>query len=233
MKAISIKQPWASLIVEGIKDIENRTWKCPKKYIGQRVLIHAAAMPWGNLRKDSCIGHILTREQYNKMLQLGLDEAREFWLDDYQFGAIIGSVEIVGCEINHSSIWAEKCETNCSERCRKINCEHFIDWDCGEGWCASCKLIGQSYEVNKVPKDCPHKMKIKTIYNWILANPIKFPEPIPAKGKLSFWDFEPDQKYMECTNENPYTHRGQGEREGCIQDCSNCDYYKLIYDQLS
>lgn len=26
MKAITIKQPWASLIVHGIKDIENRTW---------------------------------------------------------------------------------------------------------------------------------------------------------------------------------------------------------------
>ncbi|MFS3200413.1 RNA-binding protein, partial [Phocaeicola vulgatus] len=25
MKAITIKQPWASLIVHGIKDIENRT----------------------------------------------------------------------------------------------------------------------------------------------------------------------------------------------------------------
>lgn len=39
MKAISIKQPWASLIAHGIKDIENRTWKCPQKYIGKRVLI--------------------------------------------------------------------------------------------------------------------------------------------------------------------------------------------------
>ena len=43
MKAISIKQPWASLIAHGIKDVENRTWKCPEKYIGQRVLIHASA----------------------------------------------------------------------------------------------------------------------------------------------------------------------------------------------
>lgn len=42
MKAISIKQPWASLIAYGIKDFENRTWKCPQKYIGQRVLIHAS-----------------------------------------------------------------------------------------------------------------------------------------------------------------------------------------------
>ena len=42
MKAITIKQPWASLIVSGLKDIENRTWSCPKKYLGKRVLIHAA-----------------------------------------------------------------------------------------------------------------------------------------------------------------------------------------------
>ena len=27
MKALTIKQPWASLIVHGIKDIENRTWR--------------------------------------------------------------------------------------------------------------------------------------------------------------------------------------------------------------
>ncbi|RZK62259.1 MAG: ASCH domain-containing protein, partial [Pedobacter sp.] len=26
MKALSIKQPWATLISTGIKDIENRTW---------------------------------------------------------------------------------------------------------------------------------------------------------------------------------------------------------------
>ena len=40
MKAISIKQPWASLIAYGIKDIENRTWRT--NYRG-RVLIHAGA----------------------------------------------------------------------------------------------------------------------------------------------------------------------------------------------
>lgn len=39
MKAITIKQPWASLIAAGLKDIENRTWKT--NFRG-RVLIHAA-----------------------------------------------------------------------------------------------------------------------------------------------------------------------------------------------
>lgn len=45
MKTISVKQPWAYLICSGVKDIENRTWPCPKKYIGKRVLIHASAVP--------------------------------------------------------------------------------------------------------------------------------------------------------------------------------------------
>lgn len=40
IKALSIQQPWAWLIVNGYKDIENRSWKYPPKYRGQ-LLIHA------------------------------------------------------------------------------------------------------------------------------------------------------------------------------------------------
>src|SRR6267378_3713180 len=39
MKIISIRQPWASLIVSGVKDVENRTWST--RYRGP-VLIHAS-----------------------------------------------------------------------------------------------------------------------------------------------------------------------------------------------
>lgn len=38
MKALSIKQPWAELILRGVKDVENRTWETA--YRGQ-LLIHA------------------------------------------------------------------------------------------------------------------------------------------------------------------------------------------------
>lgn len=40
MKVLSVQQPWASLIVAGIKDVENRTWK-PQTMPG-RILIHAS-----------------------------------------------------------------------------------------------------------------------------------------------------------------------------------------------
>lgn len=59
MKALSIKQPWARLIAHGIKDIKNRTWKCPQKYIGQRVLIHASSAKgvrtWSNNQDDGLL----------------------------------------------------------------------------------------------------------------------------------------------------------------------------------
>ena len=183
MKAISIKQPWAYLIAAGIKDIENRTWKCPEKYIGKRVLIHASA-------KDAypftvIPSSIFTKEQWN-----AIDDQDQYVVirGRLQRSAIIGSVEIVDCVVNHQSIWAEK--TN-----------------------------------------LPEQLSNECIWNWVLANPILFDEPIlGVKGKLGFWDYEFDENTFECTNNNPYTHDSCGEKQGCIQHCDDCDYYKSKYE---
>ncbi|WEK43629.1 MAG: ASCH domain-containing protein [Candidatus Sphingomonas colombiensis] len=43
MKALTIWQPWASLIIAGAKPYEFRGWRFPRSLIGQRVVIHAAA----------------------------------------------------------------------------------------------------------------------------------------------------------------------------------------------
>lgn len=42
MKALSIRQPWAWLVINGPKDIENRTWSAPANVIGTRIYIHAS-----------------------------------------------------------------------------------------------------------------------------------------------------------------------------------------------
>jgi len=152
MKTITIKQPWASLIIEpdldnpgfGIKPIENRTW--PTKFRG-RVLVHAAAKPWIWQK----VLNYLTEPLKSLFAQYGFKGS---WLRNLPVGAIIGSVEIVDCVTNHSSIWAERAKGD------------------------------PSYEYIHGEKEV-----IKPIYNWVLANPIKFPEPIPCKGKLSFWDY--------------------------------------------
>lgn len=95
MKTLSVKQPWASLIVGGIKNIENRTWKT--NYRG-RIFIHAALKP-DNIKLE-IEGQASDRE-IQMFSALGRAE------DDNLFGCIIGSVEIVDCVINHESIWAE------------------------------------------------------------------------------------------------------------------------------
>lgn len=96
MKAITIKQPWASLIVHGIKDIENRTWRT--NFRG-RVLIHSSAK--GDIAKYGC----LQPEQRQKAFYTPMGR---ICFNDLPFSSIIGSVEIVGCVVNHPSIWAEK-----------------------------------------------------------------------------------------------------------------------------
>lgn len=116
MKTLSIKQPWASLIAHGIKDIENRTWST--NYRG-RIYIHASAsQPKG-------FSSILGNERFNAFhdheqsacfaMQLALGHR---WAS----GAIIGEVDIVDCVLNHDSIWAD----HRAQVLRKINGKHCL-----------------------------------------------------------------------------------------------------------
>lgn len=92
MKVLSVKEPWASLIVYGVKDIENRSWNTKLR---GRILIHASktSLGWNSLNNDQM-------EAFRKSDKFSV-------VTMYQ-GAIIGSVEIVDCVKNNSSIWADK-----------------------------------------------------------------------------------------------------------------------------
>ena len=96
MKALSIKQPWASLIAHGIKDIENRTWKT--NFRG-RIYIHASAKQAGSY--DELLNDLQKIEFKEKYDRITLRK-------QHHFSAIIGEVDIIDCVINHPSIWAEK-----------------------------------------------------------------------------------------------------------------------------
>ena len=100
MKAISIKNPWATLIFHG-KDIENRTWKTSFR---GTVLVHASGKPIGK------ITDLLAQDQFDS---LNVNRFAPEWLQllmacRYTNSAIIGTIDIVDCVVNHPSIWAEK-----------------------------------------------------------------------------------------------------------------------------
>lgn len=80
MKALSIRQPWAQLIVQGIKDIENRQWST--SYRGE-LLIHASKA----VDLDLC-------QQYAEYLPCGL-----------LTGGIIGKASLVAVVSKSDSPW--------------------------------------------------------------------------------------------------------------------------------
>ncbi len=73
--ALSVKQPWAGLIVAGVKSIEVRRWPTARR---GRILIHAARIP------DP-------REEASKHIS---DETRPL---TQLYGGIIGAVELIEC----------------------------------------------------------------------------------------------------------------------------------------
>lgn len=45
--ALTIRQPFASAIMAGVKPVENRTWAPASQFIGERLYIHAGKTFWG------------------------------------------------------------------------------------------------------------------------------------------------------------------------------------------
>jgi len=93
MKCLSIKQPWADLIVLGMKDIENRGWKT--NYRG-RLLIHAAQQIDEDGKWDLCISRIFR----NDMKRLYATPGHVVHL-----GFIIGAVDLIDCVTVSPSRW--------------------------------------------------------------------------------------------------------------------------------
>jgi len=79
LRAITIRQPWASLIMAGIKPVENRTWKTTHRGV---LVIHAG------------------RNEAKAMTEHG-DR-----LEDFPNGALIGTVRVVDCVRDSDSEWA-------------------------------------------------------------------------------------------------------------------------------
>ncbi len=87
LRALSLKQPWAWLVVNGFKNIENRTWQT--KHRGP-LLIHASR----SLDLLTPTVHEEMRREYGVVLP-----------EQFQLGGIIGVVDVVDCVRKHPSKW--------------------------------------------------------------------------------------------------------------------------------
>ena len=85
MKTLSVRNPYAALIVAGIKTIENRSWST--RYRGP-LLIHAGVTP-----------HLDSIDEVERRFNVCVDKA------SLRFGGIIGSAVLIDVVTKSSSPW--------------------------------------------------------------------------------------------------------------------------------
>ena len=163
MKAITLWQPWASLLACGAKKYETRSWTT--KYRGE-IAIHAAKKPI-----EKTLNEMFPRIEGVTAAEIEfIGAVREHLGDDDNFiyGAVIATAELVECHEIHryggrgitskTPGWLEKGETE-DEIYYPEGCELlFGDWSPG-------------------------------MYAWEFRNMKILDNPIPAKGGMRLWDW--------------------------------------------
>jgi hypothetical protein len=164
MKAITILQPWASLIACGAKKIETRGWAT--KYRGE-IAIHAGKQ-WEMYRRE-----ITYREPFHSALWPNMTKD-ELALNGYgrtnllPVGAVIAIADLVDCvridgcvngQMGPFEVPVYKAEL---ENGKTIRGNEFMFGD---------------YSIGR--------------YAWILEN-VKPIEPVPARGQQGLWNWEAD-----------------------------------------
>lgn len=201
MKAITIRQPWASLIAFGDKIYETRSWST--KYRGP-VAIHAGK----TLDKDAfryLITPLATMEQLQKC---GITP---YTVDDLPYGAVIAMADLVnvwrivqnpGLDVDvakHIPIGAESLSTD----------KHAPDF--GDYFVPTEKEMALGHWI---PGN----------YAWELRNVRVLSKPIPAKGKQSLWEWEPPHICGFCDYWEPFNGVCcNGDSENCA-DFTYSDY---------
>ena len=90
MKVIVIRQPWAWLIVNGFKDIENRTWHT--RYRGALLIQASANLP--------------TKRKLEEYRTLARKRGAEL-PEEFETGGIVGMVQLEDCVTKSQNKWFE------------------------------------------------------------------------------------------------------------------------------
>ena len=89
IKALTLWQPWASLIAKGIKTIETRGWSAPWTLWGQRIAIHAG-------RKSVPVYSLPPAMREKLEWQFGRS-----WDTSLPSGAVVATARLIGCGVVH------------------------------------------------------------------------------------------------------------------------------------
>jgi len=95
-RALTIREPWAWFIVNGYKDVENRSWGPSEERVGERFFVHTSQKR-------------LTKSDFEDFLDIVKEMKIKRYpksIDGFVYGAIIGSVVLKDVVKNSKSEWA-------------------------------------------------------------------------------------------------------------------------------
>lgn len=164
MHAITIHQPWASLIAIGAKPYETRAYPPPRKLIGQRIAVHAALRYAGEMYET------LYLEHQHDALDAICEALNAAELDDCNWGGLPHGAVICTAILDGAY--------QCGE---PSTAYHGVDC-----WTVRQCFYGSRSINSNIPRDhfgdySPGR------WAWRLTDVVALPTPIPARGKQGWW----------------------------------------------
>jgi hypothetical protein len=102
MKCLSIRAPWWSWILEGGKDIENRSWSTDFR---GTILVHASLFSNRTVIEENAKLAKAISKTVRKKHRLKLPQPFDFDAVRPLLGHVVGSVDIVDCVTKSKSAW--------------------------------------------------------------------------------------------------------------------------------
>lgn len=189
MKALTIRQPWASLIALGVKTIETRSWAT--KHRGP-VLIHAGAkaVPVSMANSiDGMMGAWWVVQRNPgwdcQLLDHRVGHGTDADVYDLPLGAVVAVADLTDCvpivdeEDSAPAGWPD--DGAVIEHARWADGEGLSWWPYGDG----------EHPADDFTDQVPYGDFTPGRFGWLLDN-VRPIGPVPAKGKQGLWNPSPD-----------------------------------------
>lgn len=166
MKAITLTQPWATLVAIGAKKIETRVWRTD--YRGP-LAIHAAKGWEPSIRADA---------RRNHQIAVAMERAGLTNWDFLPRGCVVCTVRLVAVlpitkrEHGHQLPTLQASMPLMAALSDEVPVPEWVS----------------------IPPDEPERSfgdYTAGRYAWVLRNLVELPEPVPARGGLGLWEWEP------------------------------------------
>jgi hypothetical protein len=193
MRALTVAQPWASLIMAGVKTIETRPAPpngpmrpegvrgLPGLSIapGERIAIHAAAPERKAEWNDPAWGPVVDPDRPG---MIRAEYAR------LPFGAVLGTVQVVKARpiLLHPDAGPD-------DDGHPWFIDHLCVWPEDE-W---LRLLPDDTDL---PDQLPLGDFTPGRWGWVLKAPNRWPDPVPARGRQGVWEWTPNQGSTSTPN---------------------------------